>query len=59
YEALPPAPLEQVEQLEQLRFLQYGIPIQVAETAEDTIGVDTEEDLRAVVRYFESLRGRG
>ena len=59
YEALPPAPLEQVEQLEQLRFLQYGIPIQVAETAEDTIGVDTEEDLRAVVRYFESLGGRG
>ncbi|MBI3895805.1 MAG: 3-deoxy-manno-octulosonate cytidylyltransferase [Acidobacteria bacterium] len=56
YEALPPTPLEQMEQLEQLRFLEHGVPIQVAETAEDTIGVDTEEDLRAVTRYFERLR---
>ncbi|MBI4464050.1 MAG: 3-deoxy-manno-octulosonate cytidylyltransferase [Acidobacteria bacterium] len=59
YAALPPTPLEQAEQLEQLRFLEHGIPIQVAETAADTIGVDTEEDLRAVTRYFENLRGRG
>ncbi|MBI4459874.1 MAG: 3-deoxy-manno-octulosonate cytidylyltransferase [Acidobacteria bacterium] len=59
YEALPPAPLEEAEQLEQLRFLQYGVPIQVIETADDTIGVDTEEDLKAVVRHFEERRGTG
>jgi 3-deoxy-manno-octulosonate cytidylyltransferase (CMP-KDO synthetase) len=39
--------LERTEGLEQLRFLEHGIPITVMETAETTIGVDTEEDLRA------------
>ncbi|MBI2816853.1 MAG: 3-deoxy-manno-octulosonate cytidylyltransferase [Acidobacteria bacterium] len=59
YMALPASPLEQIEKLEQMRLLENGIPIQVAETALDTIGVDTEEDLRAVERYFDTLRGRG
>ena len=40
--------LERTERLEQLRFLENGIPIHVAETPFDTIGVDTEEDLRRV-----------
>jgi 3-deoxy-manno-octulosonate cytidylyltransferase (CMP-KDO synthetase) len=44
----PQSPLELSERLEQLRFLENGIPIQVIETAHDTIGVDTEEDLRQV-----------
>ena len=56
YRELPPSPLEQTERLEQLRFLENGIPIQVAETAEDTIGVDTEEDWAAATKYFEGLR---
>jgi len=46
YCALPESPLEQSERLEQLRFLENGIPIQVAETLYDTIRVDTEEDVR-------------
>lgn len=46
--ALPESPLERGERLEQLRFLENDIPIQVAETPHDTIGVDTEEDLRRV-----------
>lgn len=46
--ALPESSLERSERLEQLRFLQNGIPIHVAETQYDTIGVDTEEDLRRV-----------
>ena len=44
----PESPLEQSERLEQLRFLEHGIPIYVAETPFDTVGVDTEEDLRRV-----------
>lgn len=47
FAALPPSWLEQVERLEQLRLLDNGIDIHVAPAPSDTIGVDTEEDLRA------------
>jgi 3-deoxy-manno-octulosonate cytidylyltransferase (CMP-KDO synthetase) len=40
--------LERSERLEQLRFLENGVAIHVAETPHDTVGVDTEEDLRRV-----------
>jgi 3-deoxy-manno-octulosonate cytidylyltransferase (CMP-KDO synthetase) len=40
--------LERTERLEQVRFLDNGIPIHVAETPFDTVGVDTEEDLLRV-----------
>jgi 3-deoxy-manno-octulosonate cytidylyltransferase (CMP-KDO synthetase) len=46
--ALPESKLERSERLEQLRFLENGIPIFVGETLYDTIGVDTEDDLRRV-----------
>lgn len=52
FRTLPPSPLEQLEKLEQLRFLENGVPIVVVETTEDTIGVDTEEDLREVEGFF-------
>lgn len=42
---LPPGRLEQAEKLEQLRALEYGFPIQVVETAGETLEVDTPEDL--------------
>jgi 3-deoxy-manno-octulosonate cytidylyltransferase (CMP-KDO synthetase) len=48
YHSLAPSPLERAERLEQLRFLENGIPIVVVQTHEPTIGVDTEDDLRAV-----------
>ena len=46
--SLPESSLERSERLEQLRFLENGIAIHVAETPYDTIGVDTEEDLLRV-----------
>ncbi|MGB7264077.1 MAG: 3-deoxy-manno-octulosonate cytidylyltransferase [Terracidiphilus sp.] len=45
FAALPPSPLEKLERLEQLRLLENGIDIYVADAPRDTIGVDTEEDL--------------
>ena len=46
--ALPESSLERSERLEQLRFLENGIPIWVGETPYDTVGADTEDDLRRV-----------
>jgi 3-deoxy-manno-octulosonate cytidylyltransferase (CMP-KDO synthetase) len=46
--AWPESELERSERLEQLRFLEHGIAIHVAETPFDTVGVDTEEDLHRV-----------
>ena len=46
--SMPESWLERSERLEQLRFLDNGIPIHVAETPYDSIGVDTEEDLQRV-----------
>lgn len=48
----PESELERSERLEQLRFLDHGIAIHVAETPFDTVGVDTEEDLRRVERIL-------
>jgi len=46
---LPPAPLEELEALEQLRALYHGMKIMVAEVADaPPAGVDTEKDLAAV-----------
>ena len=44
----PESFLERTERLEQLRFLENGVPIYVEETPFDTVGVDTEEDVRRV-----------
>ena len=50
------SPLENVERLEQLRFLENGIPIYVRETPFDTVGVDTEEDLGRVEAILRAAR---
>ena len=53
YAALAPAPLEAIEQLEQLRALWHGHRIAtVVETAEVPPGVDTPADLEAVLKLL-------
>jgi 3-deoxy-manno-octulosonate cytidylyltransferase (CMP-KDO synthetase) len=47
FATLPPSVLERTERLEQLRFLENGMSLYVEPTEHDTIGVDTEADLRA------------
>jgi len=52
--ALPESLLEKSERLEQLRFLENGIPIYVGETPHDSVGVDTEEDLQRVIQVLKN-----
>lgn len=52
----PESSLERTERLEQLRFLENGVPIYVAETPFDTVGVDTEEDVRRVEAILRGLQ---
>ncbi len=52
FHRLPQSTLELAERLEQLRFLQNGVSIHVAETMHDTVGVDTEADLQRVIALF-------
>lgn len=56
FHELPQSPLELAEKLEQLRYLENGIPIQVAETPHDTIGVDTEEDLQKAAALWTAFQ---
>ncbi len=48
FAALPPGRLEQLERLEQLRMLENGMAVYVEPTDFETVGVDTEDDLRRV-----------
>ncbi len=51
---LPQAPLEQVEKLEQLRFLYHDVDVYMAETNYQTVAIDTPEDLEKAAAW---LRG--
>ena len=46
---MKPTPLEQIERLEQLRWLQSGRAIRVVATPRDGIGIDTPDDYRRFV----------
>lgn len=57
YPHLPATPLENLEKLEQLRALEQGCRIMVAETAAPSQGVDTPEDLEKVRSLLRSSQG--
>jgi 3-deoxy-manno-octulosonate cytidylyltransferase (CMP-KDO synthetase) len=58
--SLPQSILEKAESLEQLRWIENGYTIQTMITNEETIGIDTPEDLeRAVKMMKESNQGTG
>jgi 3-deoxy-manno-octulosonate cytidylyltransferase (CMP-KDO synthetase) len=54
FASLPIGGLEQTERLEQLRLLENGLALYVAEAPCDTVGVDTEEDLQRVAAILQA-----
>ena len=57
--ALPPSSLEIAESLEQLRWLQNGYKIKVAITNQETIGIDTPEDLEKALLHLSARTKSG
>jgi len=53
YPTLPQGELEKIEQLEQLRWLENGWKIRVAEVAHDAVSVDVPEDVARVEKLLE------
>ena len=49
--ALSPAPLEDIEKLEQLRALHHGYRVAMVEVETKSFGIDTQEDLEKAVKF--------
>lgn len=54
--ALPQSPLELVESLEQLRWLENGYKIKVGITTQETIGIDTPEDMEKAIAFMKKKK---
>lgn len=57
YISLPPAPLEQIEKLEQLRVLEHGFAVAVAICPARSRGIDTPEQYAAFVQRWRAVHG--
>ena len=55
---MPQTDLEQIEKLENLRFLQNGLRIKMVETDQLNFGIDTEEDLRKAILYLKNYKNK-
>ncbi len=49
---LSPAPLENIEKLEQLRAIYHGKKISMVRVKSESFGIDTKEDLKRALEYF-------
>jgi 3-deoxy-manno-octulosonate cytidylyltransferase (CMP-KDO synthetase) len=55
FTASKPTDLEQVEKLEQLRFLEYGMKMKIVVTEIESLSVDTPADLEIARKYYEKV----
>lgn len=55
---IQPSSLERAEALEQLRWLQNGYQIQIAETEFESMGIDTPEDLQKALLFLAQTKGK-
>ena len=53
---LSPGMLEQAESLEQLRWIENGYKIKVGITEDETIGIDTPQDLQQAIKFLKETR---
>jgi len=55
---MPQTDLEQIEKLENLRFLQNDLRIKMVKTDKLNFGIDTEEDLRKAILYLKNNKNK-
>ena len=56
FTSLQQSELEKIEKLEQLRMLEHGMIIKVVETEDESLSVDTMEDLKAARKFYRTLQ---
>jgi 3-deoxy-manno-octulosonate cytidylyltransferase (CMP-KDO synthetase) len=54
--ALPQTPLEKLESLEQLRWIESGYKVKIGITQHETIGIDTPEDLVKAEQHIKNIK---
>jgi 3-deoxy-manno-octulosonate cytidylyltransferase (CMP-KDO synthetase) len=57
FAATPPGPIERVEGIEMLRFVEHGPAVQMVEVDDNGIAVDTPQDLQRAQMLFDSMSG--